>query len=105
LCRTLTAGELAGDIKAVLLAEIDVDEGDVRLQLTATAACLGAGRRDTDDADPLALEQVAGSPVGGSRGETSIQSAAGRRMPRGRLAHLWALPRIARRGLRRERRE
>jgi len=59
--RALLGSELAGDVKAVLLAEIDVNEGDIRLQLAAATACLGSGRHDVNDADPLAQEQLAGS--------------------------------------------
>jgi len=59
--RPLPASELTGDVKAVFLAEIDVNEGDIRLQLAAPTACLRSGRRDANDADPLAQEQLAGS--------------------------------------------
>ncbi len=59
--RALLGSELTGDVKAVLLAEIDVNEGDIRLHLATATACLGSRRHDVNDADPLAQEQLAGS--------------------------------------------
>jgi len=58
--RARPAGELTGNVKAVLLAEIDVHERDVGLHLLAVAPGIRAGRYRADDTDPLAHQQLAG---------------------------------------------
>ena len=50
--------ESLSEVEAILLAEIDVDQRDVRSQFFDTPERLGARRRHTDDQDPLLLEHA-----------------------------------------------
>jgi hypothetical protein len=52
--------ESLSEVEAVLLAEIDVDQRDVRSQFFDIPERLGARRRHTDDQDPLLLEHAPG---------------------------------------------
>ncbi len=54
------AGELARNLEARLLAKVNVEQDNVRLQLTAGSACLRSRRRHPDHSDPGPLQEVAG---------------------------------------------
>jgi hypothetical protein len=53
-------GELPSHLKAGLLAQVDVDQYDVWMQLPAGAVCRRPGRCRAYDRDPGVLQQVAG---------------------------------------------
>jgi hypothetical protein len=55
----VAGGKPPGDIEAALLAQIDVDEDDIGAERAGEPECLGARRRDADDARSPALQQVA----------------------------------------------
>ena len=59
--RTPRPRESAGEVEAALVAEVDIDEHDVRLKLVGVPDRLGARRRHGHHLDPLALQERAGS--------------------------------------------
>jgi hypothetical protein len=61
LASAIPGGKLTCDLEAGLLAQVNVKQDNVRLQLAAGLVRLRSGRRDASHADPLALEQLGGS--------------------------------------------